>query len=292
MYGVGVYDWPQNHLREILFSLKKAFKQNNFKTRFANQDYKNISVAQFKGFRKNGIELLVAKDSTCLLVGEVVAVQDIDSYSRRDYDKPFRDMQVGMLPPKLAQILINLTGVRQGHIWDPFCGGGVLIMEGSLMGYDMLGSDIDEKTLEGAKRNMEWLRMKSDLFHHDATTPLLGKLFDAIACEGYLGPPQKRKHRIAEYSPLIHHLERLYIGFFEALKESQFKGPIVIALPFFKTIEGRDVLMEDTIEKIQNMGFELTSFLPRSLAGHNCFILKYSRADQVVGRAIYRFYFK
>jgi len=31
-------------------------------------------------------------------------------------------------------------------------------MEGLLMGYPMLGSDINEKTLKGAQANIDWLR--------------------------------------------------------------------------------------------------------------------------------------
>ena len=44
-------------------------------------------------------------------LGLTIACQDIDSYARRDTSKA-RDMQVGMLPPKLAQMMINLTRVQ------------------------------------------------------------------------------------------------------------------------------------------------------------------------------------
>ncbi|MGB2111367.1 MAG: hypothetical protein ACPHY8_06160 [Patescibacteria group bacterium] len=41
--------------------------------------------------------------------GASIWVQDIYAYSKRDYSKD-RDMQVGMLPPKLSQMMINLSG--------------------------------------------------------------------------------------------------------------------------------------------------------------------------------------
>jgi hypothetical protein len=36
-------------------------------------------------------------------------VQDIDAYAERDFERPMRDAFVGMLPPKLAQIMLNLA---------------------------------------------------------------------------------------------------------------------------------------------------------------------------------------
>jgi len=155
-YGISLYGWPEKNLRRVLLHLKKEFKKRGVSSRFANQKFLNISAAQHKGL-KNGKEMLVCKDGDEFLLAEVVAVQDIDAYSKRDYKKPFRDMKVGMLPPKLAQIMINLAGDAK-TIWDPFCGGGGLVMEGLLMGYPMLGSDINEKTLKGAQANIDWLR--------------------------------------------------------------------------------------------------------------------------------------
>jgi hypothetical protein len=53
-------------------------------------------------------------------------VQNIDGYSERDYGKN-RDMQIGMLPPKLAQIMINISsplplgeGLGVRAFYDPF----------------------------------------------------------------------------------------------------------------------------------------------------------------------------
>jgi tRNA G10 N-methylase Trm11 len=289
-YGISVYGWSERNLKPLLLELKKRLKSDGVSSRFANQDFKNISTAQHKGLGKKGIELVVAKDGEKFMISEVVAVQDIDSYSMRDYDKPYRDMKVGMLPPKLAQIMINLTG-SAGTIWDPFCGGGVLITEGMLMGHDMIGSDIDPKILEGAKRNAEWIKrefgIKKDaiLFLNDATKPLTGRKFDAIAAEGYLGPPQARLRTPDALRGLVSELDKLYIKFFSALKKSGFAGPIVIAMPFFRTTS-EELDLGDTVNQIVQIGFELTPLLPKE-AGEALY-LKYARPDQIVGRMIFR----
>lgn len=276
-YGISVYGWSEKNLRLLLLDMKKKLKKEGVGSRFANQNFENISTAQHKGLKKKGIELIVVKDGDRFLIAEVIAVQDIDAYSERDYEKPFRDMKVGMLPPKLAQIMINLAGDNQ-KIWDPFCGGGVLIMEGLLMGHEMMGSDIDPRTLEGAKKNIDWLKKKTDLFVHDATQLLKNKKFDAVVCEGYLGPPQTRVRSADELKPIIRELDKLYVGFFDALRQIQFKGPVVIALPFYRLRGGGELDLNPTIKKIEKLGFKMNSK-----------VLKYARPDQMVGRGIYRF---
>lgn len=278
-YGVSIYGWPERNLRPLLLDLKKEFKSRDVSSRFANQDFVNLSAAQYKGL--DGSEVIVAKQDDDFYLAEVVAVQDIDAYSKRDYEKPFRDMKVGMLPPKLAQIMINLAG-RVKTIWDPFCGGGGLILEGLLMGHPMLGSDINEKTLKGAWQNVDWLKKEfgvtheAELFVHDATRPVPDREFDAVVCEGYLGPPQDRPKSKRELTAVVSELTTLYRNFFTSLRRAEFRGPVVIGLPFYKTKEG-ELHLDEAIHLVEGMGFK------KELD------LKYARADQLVGRQILGF---
>ena len=279
-YGVSLYGWPERNLRSVLLELKRAFKGAGVSSRFANQNFENISSAQYKGLSK-GKEVLVCRQGSDYYVAEVVGAQDIDAYSKRDYDKPFRDMKVGMLPPKLAQIMINLSGCK-GKLWDPFCGGGVLVMEGLMMGHEMLGSDINEETLEGAARNIEWVKqefgLKTDtkLFVHDATDPVGDDSFDGIVFEGYLGPPQYRRGYKRELTSIVVELEKLYVDFFKAIKAASFKGPILLALPFFVAKDG-DLSLDKVMSKAEKMGFKKSIHL------------KYVRNDQQVGREILKY---
>ena len=89
----------------------------------------------------------------------VIGVQNIDDYTMRDRARPARDAKVGMLPPKLAQILINLCGPlpAETRLLDPFCGTGVVLQEAALMGYQPYGTDLDARMVEYSRKNLEWL---------------------------------------------------------------------------------------------------------------------------------------
>src|SRR6185503_16098722 len=103
------------------------------------------------------------------LLAQTLFVQDIEAYGARDQARPARDARVGMLPPKLAQIILNLSAgplrpaapqLERLRILDPFCGTGVILQEALLMGYSVLGTDIEPRMADYSKRNLRWLYEK------------------------------------------------------------------------------------------------------------------------------------
>lgn len=108
--------------------------------------------------KKPNIELLVVAYQDKVVIAKTTQVQDIESYTFRDRSKPTRDAKSGMLPPKLAQTMINLANPKAGSIvYDPFVGSGTVLMEALMMGYQANGSDIDKSAVLGATKNLEWL---------------------------------------------------------------------------------------------------------------------------------------
>ena len=69
-----------------------------------------------------------------------------------------RNMIVGMLPPKLAQMMINLsreTGILPTKIYDPCCGLGTVLIEAINMGItDVYGSDLSAKMCSCTEENI------------------------------------------------------------------------------------------------------------------------------------------
>src|SRR5690606_11663784 len=111
-------------------------------------------------------------------------------------ERPMRDAYVGMLPPKLAQIMINLAHPQSGStILDPFCGTGVVLQEAMLMRYAVYGTDLSEKMVRYSRENLNWLQEKVLLSSPwylevaDATNQKWRQPVDAVICETYLGKP-------------------------------------------------------------------------------------------------------
>ncbi len=159
LFGLSQYGGHEK-LSEALTTLKKSLKESGHNARFLNKNFANISSAQI---RKSKI-LEKSVDLTRCLVegkwvwGKTIAVQDIDAYGKRDYEKPFRDMTVGMMPPKLAQMMINFAKPeKETAIYDPFCGTGTVLMEGILRGNPVIGSDLKNRLVDGAKKNLHWV---------------------------------------------------------------------------------------------------------------------------------------
>jgi tRNA (guanine10-N2)-dimethyltransferase len=63
------------------------------------------------------------------------------------------------LDPRLARLMVSLSH-RRGHsptvVVDPFCGTGGIAIEASLLGMEVLASDLDEGMVEGTRTNLEW----------------------------------------------------------------------------------------------------------------------------------------
>lgn len=146
-----------------------------------------------------GMELLLIQDGSKTWLAQTVSVQDITAYARRDQGRPKRDARVGMLPPKLAQTIVNLaTGplptTEESVVLDPFCGTGVVLQEALLMGYSAYGTDLEPRMIDYSQQNLEWLATHGTettpvLEVGDATTHQWAHPFSVVASETYLGRP-------------------------------------------------------------------------------------------------------
>lgn len=157
------------------------------------------------GTSPNKVELLVVSIGQRTVVAELIGVQDLNSYTFRDRSRPRRDARNGMLPPKLAQIMINLARIETIHqtnskkqlLLDPFCGTGVVLQEALLQGYDVYGTDLNPRMIDYTRENLAWLTHKYHLTTTtspiletaDATEHQWNPKADAIVCETYLGQP-------------------------------------------------------------------------------------------------------
>ena len=215
----------------------------------------------------------------------VIGVQDIDAYARRDQARPARDAKVGMLPPKLAQILINLCGPLPdgARILDPFCGTGVVLQEALLMGYRAYGTDISERMVEYSEKNLRWLigETEEDPFsvsQGDATSFTWTQPIDAVACEGYLGRPMSQIPPEIKLKTEKQECGGIMLGFLKNLFGQIKSGtPVVVAMPAWLREDGYYSRLE-ILDEIEELGYNVNN---KSREG-----LIYAREGQIVARDI------
>ncbi|MBI4835677.1 MAG: hypothetical protein HY817_00285 [Candidatus Abawacabacteria bacterium] len=218
-----------------------------------------------------------------LFFGQLVAQQDIAAYGDRDYGKPKRSMIRGMLPPKLAQIMLNGAQVATNElIWDPFCGTGTILIEAALLGITNIGSDKDLEAITATEENIKKLLSVEQqalilkVWQQDITLPW--EQFDAavniIVAEGYLGQPQHKKaNSPQELRTFWQKVEPIYQKFFLRLLDSSVTK-MVIATPIVYTLAGESRLAKRTWQILEHKGW------------HKTFQSTYVRAEQIVGREI------
>jgi len=231
----------------------------------------------FSGRNDRKIELIKIDDSWWKVIG----VQDIDAYAKRDQARPARDAKVGMLPPKLAQILINLCGNLPfgARVLDPFCGTGVVLQEAMLMGYRPYGTDISERMIEYSQKNLQWVGTEDFLLSvGDATSFKWQASVDAVACEGYLGRPMSLPPAEIKLKEEKQTCGEIILGFLKNLSGQIRSGtPVVMAMPAWLRPDGRYSRL-DIIDEIKELGYNVEN---KSRGG-----LLYARVGQVVARDI------
>ena len=108
-FALGVYG-GEYRLSDIGLRIKKTLGESGISARLVNTENRNIVSAVWKreklGRSKSEYSLIHMHDHDLLAV--TIACQDIDAYTKRDTAK-VRDMEVGMMPPKLCQMMIHLA---------------------------------------------------------------------------------------------------------------------------------------------------------------------------------------
>ena len=276
--GISSYTVSQKSLREhrasrrvrqLGLAVKKVLKSRGYSVRVVapqlGDTLTSVQVEKNHLTRENGVELLLLAEGDVTRVALTDAVQAFEEYSLRDYSRPERSMDVGLLPPKLARMMVNLAGVKKdGTLLDPFCGFGTIIQEALMVGYSSLvGCDINESTLAAAKKNLAWLSNEKGaslaavrLISCDArklSSTFPANSVDAIVTEPYLGPSVHRSG-VKNLSAILRELEQLYTAFFhEAHRTLKGGAPLVIVLPFW--IEERKKTRIPFLPKLLGLGF-------------------------------------
>lgn len=242
----------------------------------------------------HGFEFSFIRSAGKVILAKTLAVQLFKELSKRDYGRPGRDDQSGMLPPKLAQMMLNigLTSETQ-NVLDPFCGSGTVLSEAVLMGIgNVFGSDISEKAVADTLKNLEWTDPGNKVKGKDQRVVQLSatelskyyrkESIDLIVTEPFLGP-QRGEYDVRE---VVAELEALYKKamreFEKVLKPG---GRAIMIWPIFKTKNDR-IFLSSKIAGELKMIKPLPEALSKDLKLTNRETLLYGRPDQRVWREI------
>ncbi len=232
------------------------------------------------------------------------AVQDVNYWTKKDVKRPNIDDKLGMLPLKVARIMLNLalssvdnaTTINNKAILDPFCGMGSILQESIDLGMKNINaSDINANVLKKCSENLNWFVNKFGVqdviiktYHSDAakiSQMLVGKI-DIIVTEPFLGSARKLqklndnqngqnlKNAIVDLKNILKGLEKMYLGCLKDWKK-------ILADSFAICIIVPEIKVKNQVYTIQFV--EICEKLGYNIIGN----YEYSREKAVVKRKIY-----
>ena len=225
---------------------------------------------------KKGAEIVFIVANDALYIGATRQVQAFEEFAFRDIARPGRDKRSGIMPPKLARMMINLADMPgNGILLDPFCGSATVVMEAMTLGYQhIIASDNSDTAISDTQKNIRWLAsrytnkvpdvsqvkvIKGDV--RNLASHLKPQSIDAIVTEPYLGPPLFAGMKASAIERISHDLAALYLSAFaqfaKVLKKS---GKVVMIFPVFP-LSGKLQFIE-ILSDITKMGFAQKDLIP------------------------------
>jgi tRNA (guanine10-N2)-dimethyltransferase len=267
-----------NFIDEFLFSSKpslKNIKKNSldhkinisgtiaikYKNRSNKVDSQPIVKTLAEVYTKNrkvdlenpDIEIRVLITDNKIYVGLKIAEIDRSKYEERKVqNRPF--FSPISLHPKLARALVNISTIKKGEILlDPFCGTGGILIEAGLIGVKIIGSDIEEKMINGCRKTLDFYKINNyKLFCSDIgdVHKLISKV-DAIVTDLPYGKSTTTK---GEKMDLLY--ERAFESMSKLIKDKKFaviglsdKKYISLGQKYFRLVETHALKVHRSLER-------------------------------------------
>lgn len=277
-FGISLYGKNPSgvNVRALGGELKNRLKEAGIGARWvvSNEPILSSVVVARNKLLTRGAEFLLIPKGDKITIGRTLAVQEFEDLSYRDFGRPVREMDVGLLPPKVARIMLNMAEVsKSAKILDPFCGFGTVATEAMIMGYkNIFTSDFEEAMVKGTEKNVAWVKRffpetfaaEVKIFQSPAefiSGHFKKREIDAVVTEPYLGPIQRNV-----LDDLVAQKRAVELGkiYFESLRdwEKILKpgGRVVMIFPSFQTKAGF-VSIPVTAE-LKKLPYDILSPLP------------------------------
>ena len=300
--GISVYDFnvSSSQVQKVGLVIKNLLKKQNVSLRLVPNQAPSLTSATSHhnklGLSDNKVEIIVARRPGSTIVARSTGSQNITAYSKRDQARPKRDAFVGMLPPKLAQIMVNMaagknvtdtTKTSSMRLLDPFCGTGVVLQEAALSGFQIYGTDLSEKMVDYSEENLKWLFQThrvgtvTNIHQGDAMDTKWSQPIDLVASEIYLGQPFSAPPSPEKLRQVVKNCEFIASSFLANISSQVSSGTVLcIAVPAWKDKQGdfTHLPISKYFAKANIQQIKLKT------VGNDPLI--YHREDQIVGREL------
>jgi tRNA (guanine10-N2)-dimethyltransferase len=172
-------------------------------------------------------------------------------------------------------------------VLDPFCGTGVVLQEARLMGYEILGSDLEKLMIDYSNANLLWLNglypelPYFELEAGDATNHTWARAPHFVACETYLGRPFTTKPSDEILNQTMSECNLIIKKFLQNIHNQLQPGArLCVAVPAWQ-IRKNEFKHLPLIDQISDLGYNRVSF--EHVLDKN---LLYYREDQIVAREL------
>lgn len=278
----------QKKFNQFGINLKRELKGEKINSRFVVSRNHNLSsvIINKEKMISGGFDFIFFIIRKKAYLAFTSACQDFLDYTRRDFDRPQKDLLSGMLPVKLAKMMINISQTKEDKvILDPFCGSGTILQEAITMGFkSLIGTDENPQAIINSQNNLEWLIKKLNLdpkkvqiqLNQVAVQKLDNKIIEkkisSVITEPYLGSPFKSQANLQIRREEIKKIENLYYKAFENFSSILKKNSTVVMVwPVYKIIIGSQekaiFISEKLLNKIKLLGFKqekLTTIFQKS----------------------------
>ena len=243
-YEVGDDDY-ETIVRVLLDEVKRA----GFNKAHLLRPNNNELIAE-KVHSRSALDLVAFPYHGGIGLGPTAWVPDSASMRERGTQKPTPHSDIS-LSPRLARVLLNLSGLRKGQtVLDPFCGSGTILAEAFTRSMRCLGLDAKTNRVRDARENLGWLvgSFKDKGYDirvgdvRDLPQKLRGSKVDAVVTEPLLLPPIKARPKTSTAADLINQAGEVYSDALASMAEVlQPWGRIVVVVPLIQTMDGEEV---------------------------------------------------
>lgn len=277
--------------QELASKLKTTLRESGRKIAYRVDKQGELNSATSAYLLKHGVDIFIIPHGSQWIITKTTAVQNIEKWSIKDYGRPAVSPSRGMLPPKIARMMVNLgIGGRNPtdlKILDPFCGSGTILMEAVLLGCEVIGVDSRREAIEETQQNLEWVKKSFQavggfkLIHGNAThLEDIGKnCIDCIVTEPYLGPSWRMPPTPGQAKRTIDGLTKLYLGFLRSSKAILKSGSvIVLVVPIVMDTLGKENTFS-LVDICEKLGYSAESgpydyLRPKSIVKRKIWVLK------------------